>query len=57
MRQKKIRYLWILVVDASNCSSVEQKLVKSTAIHPIRVRVNRRFLHEDDFTRDSGIYC
>lgn len=54
-QQNRRHYLWILVIDASERSSVEQKLVKSTAIHPVRVCRNRWFLHEDNFTRHSGI--
>ena len=45
------------MVDASERSSVEQKLVKSATIHPVRVCRNRWFLHEDDFTRNGGVDC
>jgi len=57
IQKNRVRYLWVLVVNASECSSVEQKLVKSAAIHPVRVRRNRWFLHEDDFTCNGGVDC
>jgi hypothetical protein len=56
-QQNRIRHLWILVVDAPERSGVEQKLVKSTTIHSIRVCRNRWFFHEDNFACDGGIYC
>ena len=56
-RKNKGHYLWVLMVDASECSSVEQKLVKSAAIHPVRVCRNRWFLHEDNFACNGGVDC
>ena len=45
------------MVNAPERSSVEQKLVKSTTIHSIRVCRNRWFFHEDNFACDGGIDC
>jgi hypothetical protein len=57
VQQRRARYLWVLMVDAPKGSGVEEKLVESTAIHPVRIGRDSWFLHEDNFTRNSGVYC
>ena len=57
IQKNRVRYLWVLMVDASECSGMEKKLVKSTTIHPVRVCRNRWLLHEDDFACNGGVDC
>ena len=47
--------LRVLVIYTAQSARVKQELVKSSAVHPVRICRNRGLFSQDDFSRDRRI--
>lgn len=47
--------LRVLVIYTAQSARVKQELVKSSAVHPVRICRNRGLFGQDDFSRDRRI--